>query len=308
MFRSPRSRSNGRNKGIKIKHVFQISLLLGVSIWLLYQVHHSDDKKGSNITHKLRNVHSKDMYKLGRKDLRPKVTDRNSSDENQSDERGNESEDEEAAHASHMINDHDEVGEIEHAYDHEKNTEDEKIKTEHKGERRNGGKKNEGTKEENGSEKRGEKGKENIKVKTKNKYEGRKNEMKQVKGEVNEDKSNERNKVAKKSEKISPNAKEVVSSSPDEGHDQSVRDEIENDKMTDTSPYSYLVPSFELESANSVNDNGDSQGQDKERVLNERDDGDGSVLEEEKDALTDLGTLPENETGGSISHDDAATE
>nr|GEY82895.1 dentin sialophosphoprotein-like [Tanacetum cinerariifolium] len=76
MFRqSPRR--NGRNKGLKIKHALQISVILGVSIWLLYQVHHSNDKKAisveTNINENPRNDSSKDMFKLGRKDIRPIV-------------------------------------------------------------------------------------------------------------------------------------------------------------------------------------------------------------------------------------------
>lgn len=34
-----------RSKGFKVKHAFQIALLVAVSIWLLYQVKHSHDKK-----------------------------------------------------------------------------------------------------------------------------------------------------------------------------------------------------------------------------------------------------------------------
>jgi len=44
MFRQASNRYP-RSKGFKVKHVFQIALLVAVSIWLLYQVKHSHDKK-----------------------------------------------------------------------------------------------------------------------------------------------------------------------------------------------------------------------------------------------------------------------
>nr|GFC64553.1 dentin sialophosphoprotein-like [Tanacetum cinerariifolium] len=101
MFRqSPRR--NVRNKGLKIKHTLQVSVLLGVSIWLLYQVHHSNDKKAisveTNINEKPRNDSSKDMFKLGRKDLRPKVMemtikDSKEAEEHHIDEQGEQKED-----------------------------------------------------------------------------------------------------------------------------------------------------------------------------------------------------------------------
>lgn len=44
MFRQASNRYP-RSKGFKVKHAFQIALLVAVSIWLLYQVKHSHDKK-----------------------------------------------------------------------------------------------------------------------------------------------------------------------------------------------------------------------------------------------------------------------
>nr|GEY65263.1 hypothetical protein CTI12_AA090750 [Tanacetum cinerariifolium] len=60
---------------------------------------------------------------------------------------------------------------------------------------------------------------------------------------------------------------------------------------------------------NEKNDEGDidSGAQDMEQVPNENKD-DASVLEDEKDALTDLGTLPDNETEGHITNEDSDTE
>ncbi|KAI3731722.1 hypothetical protein L1987_62911 [Smallanthus sonchifolius] len=74
MFQSPRM--NAHNKGLKIKYVIQISMLLGLSKWLLYQIHHSDTKKSFvtiKISDELINDSSKDISKLGRNVLRPKV-------------------------------------------------------------------------------------------------------------------------------------------------------------------------------------------------------------------------------------------
>ncbi|CAN0920897.1 hypothetical protein LINGRAHAP2_LOCUS32321 [Linum grandiflorum] len=71
---------NSRSKGIKVKHVLQICLLVGICFWLIYQVKHSHDKKkefdekdakvavtgqGANPTPKY----------FGRKDLHPRVDD-----------------------------------------------------------------------------------------------------------------------------------------------------------------------------------------------------------------------------------------
>ncbi|KAL1355442.1 uncharacterized protein [Arachis hypogaea] len=55
---------NQRSKGIKVKHVLQIILLLCVCFWLIYQIKHSHDKKkefDDNTAHQI--------PKLGRKDL-----------------------------------------------------------------------------------------------------------------------------------------------------------------------------------------------------------------------------------------------
>lgn len=71
------SRSQRGSKGIKGKHILQICVLLGVCIWLIYQVKYSHDKKkefyekdGEKSTVLL--SESKDgLVKLGRKDLLP---------------------------------------------------------------------------------------------------------------------------------------------------------------------------------------------------------------------------------------------
>ncbi|XP_010248267.1 PREDICTED: midasin-like [Nelumbo nucifera] len=74
MFRQSPSR-NQRSKGFKVKHALQICLLLGVCIWLLYQVKHSHDKKKAfdestaRISENVEIGHG--ILKLGRKDLNP---------------------------------------------------------------------------------------------------------------------------------------------------------------------------------------------------------------------------------------------
>ncbi|XP_010936222.2 uncharacterized protein [Elaeis guineensis] len=73
MLRQVSSR-NQRAKGLRVKHVLQISLLLAISVWLLYQVMHPHDKKG---TYEERSSESSlklderqaNIFKVGRKDL-----------------------------------------------------------------------------------------------------------------------------------------------------------------------------------------------------------------------------------------------
>ncbi|CAL1380952.1 unnamed protein product [Linum trigynum] len=69
MFKSS-PRRNQRTKGFKVKHALQLCVLLGVCIWLIYQVKHSHEKKGEYKNHVKT---GSDVLKLGRKDLRPIV-------------------------------------------------------------------------------------------------------------------------------------------------------------------------------------------------------------------------------------------
>ncbi|XP_061354443.1 uncharacterized protein LOC133299057 [Gastrolobium bilobum] len=66
---------NHRSKGIKVKHVLQIILLIGICFWLIYQVKHSHDKKREFDENDAKvSVGSQTAYKipkLGRKDLHP---------------------------------------------------------------------------------------------------------------------------------------------------------------------------------------------------------------------------------------------
>ncbi|CAN7119931.1 unnamed protein product [Brassica rapa subsp. narinosa] len=67
------SRSQRGSRGIKGKHVLQICVLLGVCIWLIYQVKYSHDKKKEFYETGDKKLSEKEdgLVKLGRKDLLP---------------------------------------------------------------------------------------------------------------------------------------------------------------------------------------------------------------------------------------------
>ncbi|XVF68175.1 hypothetical protein PTKIN_Ptkin10aG0183000 [Pterospermum kingtungense] len=88
MFKKSPSR-NQRSKGIRIKHVLQICLLLGICFWLIYQVKHSHDKrkefdeKNAKVSMK---AQSDDVIiKFGRKDL-PRVQEESKNDKHEEEE------------------------------------------------------------------------------------------------------------------------------------------------------------------------------------------------------------------------------
>ncbi|XP_008790422.1 myb-like protein X [Phoenix dactylifera] len=65
---------NQRTKGLRVKHVLQISLLLAISVWLLYQIMHSHDKKSTYVERNSKSSLKLDesqtkIFKFGRKDL-----------------------------------------------------------------------------------------------------------------------------------------------------------------------------------------------------------------------------------------------
>ncbi|CAI8604776.1 unnamed protein product [Vicia faba] len=72
--RLPSSR-NQRSKGVKIKHVLQVILLLGVCFWLIYQVKHNHDKKKefdkNDSTLSSVRTETDKVVNIGRKDLKP---------------------------------------------------------------------------------------------------------------------------------------------------------------------------------------------------------------------------------------------
>lgn len=68
-----RSPSRPRSKSVKVKHILQICLLLGVCFWLIYQVKHSHDKKKEfsekDAKHSVNAQSDGELPRLGRKDL-----------------------------------------------------------------------------------------------------------------------------------------------------------------------------------------------------------------------------------------------
>ncbi|XP_022977185.1 uncharacterized protein DDB_G0290685-like [Cucurbita maxima] len=75
MLKKSSSRSS-RSKGIKVKHILQIVLLVGVCFWLIYQVKRSHDKKkefDQKDNEVIKTQDGVDVLKLGRKDLHPHV-------------------------------------------------------------------------------------------------------------------------------------------------------------------------------------------------------------------------------------------
>ncbi|KAG6710059.1 hypothetical protein I3842_06G163900 [Carya illinoinensis] len=68
---------NHRSKGVKVKHVLQICLLLGVCFWLIYQVKHSHDKKKEfdekDAKLSVKTQSGNELLKFGRKDLHPRL-------------------------------------------------------------------------------------------------------------------------------------------------------------------------------------------------------------------------------------------
>ncbi|KAF7127361.1 hypothetical protein RHSIM_Rhsim11G0148900 [Rhododendron simsii] len=66
---------NNRSKGVRVKHVLQICVLLAICFWLIYQVKHSHDKKREfdedDARMSVKTHVSDEVFKFGRKDLQP---------------------------------------------------------------------------------------------------------------------------------------------------------------------------------------------------------------------------------------------
>ena len=69
MFRLSPRRSQ-RSKVFKVKHALQLCVLLGVCIWLIYQLKHSNEKKSSYVES---TKTTSEVVKFGRKDLHPRA-------------------------------------------------------------------------------------------------------------------------------------------------------------------------------------------------------------------------------------------
>lgn len=115
---------NHRSKGIKVKHVLQIILLLGVCFWLIYQVKHNHDKKKefAKDAKLLASTQTDPILKLGRKDLHP-----GKREESQNEKREEEEEDE------HIEDDE------ENKHDHKEQEDGSKHETEERGDNKDEG-------------------------------------------------------------------------------------------------------------------------------------------------------------------------
>lgn len=67
---------NYRSKGVRVKHVLQICVLLAICFWLIYQVKHSHDNKAydeDDAKMSLKTQVSDEVFRFGRKDLQPRL-------------------------------------------------------------------------------------------------------------------------------------------------------------------------------------------------------------------------------------------
>lgn len=83
---------NHRSKGIKVKNVLQICLLLAVCFWLIYQVKHSHDKKKEFDESDAKAVSGDELIRLGRKDIQTRVDGTLNKDDDSHDEPSDEEE------------------------------------------------------------------------------------------------------------------------------------------------------------------------------------------------------------------------
>ncbi|KAK7343542.1 hypothetical protein VNO77_12351 [Canavalia gladiata] len=80
---------NQRSKGIKVKHVLQIILLVGVCFWLIFQVKHNHDKKkefAKKDAKVLVSTQTDEILKLGRRDLHPGKNEVNQNEKHEEEE------------------------------------------------------------------------------------------------------------------------------------------------------------------------------------------------------------------------------
>ncbi|GLT96997.1 hypothetical protein SLE2022_145850 [Rubroshorea leprosula] len=128
---------NQRSKGLRVKHVLQICVLLTICFWLIYQVKHSRDKKkefDAEVSIKAESVDG--ILKLGRKDL-PRIEDVHKSEKHEEEEetlaeeednKHEEQQDEEAS--KHEEEDQEEVNKHEEDEQEEVNKNDEEEREE----------------------------------------------------------------------------------------------------------------------------------------------------------------------------------
>ncbi|CAN7082234.1 unnamed protein product [Brassica oleracea var. botrytis] len=115
--KKPSSRSQRGSRGIKGKHVLQICVLLGVCIWLIYQVKYSHDKKKEFYETDDKKLSEKEdgLVKLGRKDLLPGYHNQNEKEkhveEDEDEEEINHGEEEKESKSNGTHEEEDEVAE-----------------------------------------------------------------------------------------------------------------------------------------------------------------------------------------------------
>ncbi|KAJ7946212.1 dentin sialophosphoprotein-like [Quillaja saponaria] len=135
---------NYKSKGIKLKHVLQICLLLGVCFWLIYQVKHSHDKKKEydekDAKTSIRTQSGDQILKFGRKDL-PRVAEVTKNEHEEEEEEEAVVEDEENKHEEQEKEKKNEVEEREDGNQHEveEREEEEKKSEETEDDGRGGG-------------------------------------------------------------------------------------------------------------------------------------------------------------------------
>lgn len=130
---------NQRSKSIKIKHVLQIILLLGICFWLIYQVKHSNDKKKefheNDAKESVATQTAYQLPKLGRKGLYPYKDEVNQNEKNEE-----EAEDENIVEDDENMHEHNEQEEgNEHETEGKKGSNDEVRKGEEQEEDERGG-------------------------------------------------------------------------------------------------------------------------------------------------------------------------
>ncbi|KAL7236363.1 hypothetical protein ACSBR1_019613 [Camellia fascicularis] len=116
MFKQSPSR-NHRSKGIKVKRVLQICVLLAVCFWLVYQVKHSHDKKKEFDENHAKLSHEKhfdgEISKIGRKAILPGLEETTMKNDEVEEETGGEEEEENKQHEEEETKEEDKTEEKE---------------------------------------------------------------------------------------------------------------------------------------------------------------------------------------------------
>ena len=101
MFRLSPRRSQ-RSKGFKVKHALQLCVLLGVCIWLVYQLKNSKEKKSSYVES---TKTTSEVVNFGRKDLHPRVEETSVVDARHKEEDEEEEQEENKQEEQHKLDD-----------------------------------------------------------------------------------------------------------------------------------------------------------------------------------------------------------